>query len=385
MDSEYIISPWIYYLVYLWAITVLCLAAAWVCGTKTNARLLKGSPNSVTNVWLITSVFVLFLGLRPISSAFGDMVMYRRGFYDKYSYGFVDNLSKTSEPLWTWLQDFAHYMMPGASLYVQYSFFCFLVCLVYIAFMAWACVRLNRRSSYLLLIFLIANFGFYAYCVNGMRNGMACSMVLLAVTYMTRRPGDLLKAGFLAVCAYLIHNSSLIPIVAMVLACYVLRDTRKCIYVWLGSIVVSLAAGSLAENFFMGLGFGDRMSSYLTNHDAVIASEFGAQAIGTFNIGFRWDFLLYSAAPIALGWYVVCKRRITDGKYTMLLNTYILANCVWVMLIRAFFSNRFAYLSWFMYGVVLAYPLFKFNIYRRQGMVVAAFIVGTLIFTWINI
>lgn len=363
--------------------TVLSLAAAWVCAGKDNGRLLRGSDASVANTWLLASALTLFFGTRPIHFVFGDMVMYRRGFYDKYSYGLTDNLSKHSEPLWNWLQDLAHSLIPGASLYAQYTLFCFIVCAAYVLFQAWACVRIRRKSAYVLFLFLVANFGFYAYCVNGMRNGMACAMLLVAISYMTPQFADKVKAAVLCLLAFLIHNSVIIPIVALIGAYYVLKDIRKCIYVWLASIVVSLVAGGFVENLFISLGFGDRMAGYLTNVNATIASELGAAAIGTIKVGFRWDFLLYSAAPIVLGWYVVCKKRISDRKYELLLNTYILANCVWVMLIRAFFSNRFAYLSWFMYGVVLAYPFLRFKIFKHQGMVLAAVLVGNLLFTWL--
>ena len=36
------------------------------------------------------------------------------------------------------------------------------------------------------------------------------------------------------------------------------------------------------------------------------------------------------------------------------------------MVIRSSFSNRFAYLSWFIYPVVMAYPLLRMNIWKDQ-------------------
>jgi len=38
------------------------------------------------------------------------------------------------------------------------------------------------------------------------------------------------------------------------------------------------------------------------------------------------------------------------------MNTYLIANGVWVVVIHAMCSNRFAYLSWFMLPWVLFYP-----------------------------
>ena len=108
----------------------------------------------------------------------------------------------------------------------------------------------------------------------------------------------------------------------------------------------------------MGLGFDDRMDGYLSGNDYS----------GFSHAGFRWDFLLYSMMPICLGYYIVIKKGIRDRIYEILLTTYTLANAFWVMVIRAQFSDRFAYLSWFMYAIVLAYPLFRMDIWgNRQG------------------
>ena len=124
------------------------------------------------------------------------------------------------------------------------------------------------------------------------------------------------------------------------------------------SIGISLVAGNQVEAFFTGLGFDDRMSTYgSANVDASLFSS----------TGFRWDFLLYSAMPILLGWYIVFKRGIVCEKYSYLLNTYILCNSFWIMMIRASYSNRFAYLSWFLYPIVLAYPLLSFKVFQEQN------------------
>ena len=87
--------------------------------------------------------------------------------------------------------------------------------------------------------------------------------------------------------------------------------------------------------------------------------------------------------PILLGYYVVIKRGISNRTYLILLNTYTLANAFWVMVIRANFSNRFAYLSWFMFPIVLAYPLFKFNIWGiHQGKKASMIMLAHVAFTW---
>jgi hypothetical protein len=63
----------------------------------------------------------------------------------------------------------------------------------------------------------------------------------------------------------------------------------------------------------------------------------------------------------------------SDPFYARLVNTYLFANAVWVLVIDADFSNRFAYLSWFMMPWVLLYPFVpgKINDRPRFGMIAA--------------
>ena len=104
----------------------------------------------------------------------------------------------------------------------------------------------------------------------------------------------------------------------------------------------------------------------------VVMNDFELFVIKIFLISFllqvfRWDFLLYSVMPIWLGWYVIIKSK----NYIMiiLIVVALLIYCrmlFGIMLIRASFSNRFAYLSWFMYPIVLAYLLLILPVWRLQ-------------------
>ena len=149
----------------------------------------------------------------------------------------------------------------------------------------------------------------------------------------------------------------------------------------------------------MGLGFDDRMTQYSNG-----MSEYGDQFSNT---GFRWDFLLYSAMPVWMTWFV-CKKaekerklygdtleeaetgitgagRIADADsmriFNILATTYILANSFWVMVIKAAFSNRFAYLSWFLYPVVLAYAVVRLHLWPDQDRKAALILLAHAGFT----
>ena len=167
----------------------------------------------------------------------------------------------------------------------------------------------------------------------------------------------------------------MLPIVGIFAGRFLLTDLKWIVYLWFFSIPLSLAFGGSLINFFASLGFDDRMSSYNT-------SEYSDQFSKT---GFRWDFLLYSFMPILMGWYVCVKKKIKDDLYKALCITYTLCNAFWVLVINAAFSNRFAYLSWFMYPIIIAYPLVNLPIWKDQdkktGLILLAYS-GCNLFMW---
>lgn len=118
----------------------------------------------------------------------------------------------------------------------------------------------------------------------------------------------------------------------------------------------------------LGLGNDDRFQNYLTS------TEFTHQFSRT---GFRWDFLLYSALPVAVGYYFIFRRQYKDQFYIWLFNIYLITNSFWILVIRAEFSNRFAQLSWFIMPLVLIYPFFKKQFWIDQeqkiGMAILIF------------
>ena len=89
---------------------------------------------------------------------------------------------------------------------------------------------------------------------------------------------------------------------------------------------------------------------------------------------FRWDFLLYSSMPVIIGAYTLFVRKIYNNTYLILLGTYIYSNAFWILAIRAIFSNRIAYLSWFIYPIVMVYPLLNLPVFEKYHSQKTAFI-----------
>ena len=78
--------------------------------------------------------------------------------------------------------------------------------------------------------------------------------------------------------------------------------------------------------------------------------------------------------PILFFWYVTIKRNFKNKIYNLFAITYILAYSFWVIVIRASQSNRFAYLSRFLYPIIIAYPLISLKIWIDQDRKSAIFL-----------
>ena len=61
--------------------------------------------------------------------------------------------------------------------------------------------------------------------------------------------------------------------------------------------------------------------------------------------------------PILVGCWAIFKKKIDNLKYNRILSIYMFINGLWLLCMYAGFTNRIAYLSWFMYPIVLVYPL----------------------------
>lgn len=360
----FMLEPQLYFTIFLHTVILMSLVQYSRLQTEDCDTLLTESK-PWSGMLLYAIAFIVIVGLRPVSAAFGDTVNYARTF-EGFQTGIFAYDPDSKEWLFDWL------MSQIARVGDVHDFF-LLIEIFYIVPMLLACHRLFPHRTTIGMLFCLGAFSFFTYGTNGIRNGMACSLILWAYTYMHGSTKDKVIAAIICFCAYNVHKSSALPIVCMIVA-YFYTNTRQVLIFWGLSIVVSLVAGGVVESFFAGLGFDDRLSGYITANE--YDDEFS-------NAGFRWDFLLYSVMPIWLGWYVVIKREIMDTKYQFLLNTYVLCNSFWVMLIRASFSNRFAYLSWFMYPIVLAYPLLCLPIWDDQGKKAGQVLMAHVMFTYV--
>lgn len=311
---------------------------------------------------ILLIIFTLYIGLRPINGIlFGDMATYA-SYYRKLQEGKTVNIEKD------YLFNF--FMMACSKLMSPQAFF-LLVDAIYIL----PCYRFSKeyfgKFWFFGFFMFIVSFSFWSYGTNGIRNGLATSIFILGLSFYNSR--KLLMYAFFLM-SYFIHSSLIIPIAAFIVASIYL-DAKAYLYIWIICIPLSLISGGFWETVFSSLGFADRTSGYLVNNEETL-KQFS-------QTGFRWDFVLYSASGIVAGYYFLLKRKITDRFYTHLFGIYAIANAFWILVIRAAFSNRFAYLSWFLLAAVIAYPMLRYKIWKDQYKILGLIVFGYFMFTYL--
>ena len=306
---------------------------------------------------------VLFIGLRDPWGAFkylGDTQAYTRMF------------SNAEMPKFLASRDFGFDLFMYICFKVMSVQVFYLLCallyviLPYLSFKKW----FDRRAWLALLVYITA-MSFWAFGINGLRNGLSAAFFIYALSFI-KQP---VKMAFWFILAVSFHKSMLLPVFSF-LATYYLNNTKVLIYIWLCSIPISYFFGNSLEMYISGLfnsiGFVDKRI------DSLFANEIEGISI---NRSFRLDFILYSSIAVLLGYYYVVKRKFWDVLYTRMLNTYLLSNTVWIFMIYGTYTNRTAYLSWFLMPVVLVYPLLKKIMLKRQTNFIFLIIIGSLMFT----
>ncbi len=390
-------APSLYLPVFLLSVTALCVVISYRYLTSPNYDMQEMQLSKLNRIYIplvISIILIFWLGLRPSTAQFGDTfnyaLVYNMGaLAQNNALDVVDNddedddeeagsdesnvmpdIDFSSE----WFFDLI--MNTCRNLGFSVSVFFTIVEAGYILTALWAVVRIFPSNPLLAFLFVLSSLMFYSFGINGIRNGLACHLVLLAMSFLFE--SKYIIGGLLCLLALGIHRSTALPIATILVGIFFIKNFRYAVYIWIASIFVSLFAGNFFMHFFASLGFDDRMANY------GLGNDYSEQFSGT---GFRWDFLLYSSLPILMAWYISVRKNIQDNWYNALSVAYCLSNAFWVLVIRAEFSNRFAYLSWFMYPVVIAYPLINMPIWqdqdRKTGQILLAYCGFTLFMNFI--
>ena len=338
------------------------LYAIYLC-SKSDTKLLKGNGINIISIAIVI-LTTIYIGTRPIW-CYADTQLYTTMF-NLVQTGYWSELPDVArEPFWSFVQ-YTCIDMTDASGWL------FVIAIFYVIGMSFAAYRWLPRHFLIAVIFLFTAFSFWGYATNGIRNGMASSIALVGLSLFNRTKKEMIIGYCLLILATMTHKAMTLTIIAATGAIF-LKNTKFNITFWLFCIVLGLLFQEQFKSLFSGLIDDGRMATYL---NAEVSKELFS------NTGFRWDFLLYSALPIFIGWIATYKKSINDKTYSFILHTYIFSNAFWVLINTAAYSNRFAYLSWFLYPIVLVYPFCKFKFLQSQSLILGLLLVGMATFTY---
>ncbi len=292
---------------------------------------LKPLPKII--VFLLFAGMVVLLGAFPMIEGGAD----RNGYFAE-----AESVAKYGVAFQT--NDIGYYYVNRILTIFPLNWYFYLHSFMYVWCIYWFSKSSSMKQYGILFLCMLLNFQFVAYGVNTMRAGLAGSLVLLAITFRNKRLTELT----ILLIAVLVHKSFVLPAI-----CYLIAKkydyTRLFFALWLLAIPLSAAFGGFFQGILGTVLGADERASYLTT-----------KATDTlYRVGFRIDFILYSCMPIVIGYYMIYRLKFKDTFYMNLYNMYILANTFWILVIRADYSDRFAYLSWFIYCPILIYPVIK--------------------------
>jgi uncharacterized membrane protein len=311
-------------------------------------------------------LIILYMGLRPVSGEFGDTVNYARGF---------NTFKHSAAPFaWKWEGEWLfNNLLNWFAKYSDIHKFFLLCAALYVGSLWMAMERIFKSYYYIPFLVIISMFTFWSYGVNGIRNGIGASLFILALTYVN----NLQIAAALCLLSLGFHKSIVLLVSCAGLTWFV-KNSYYYLAGWIVSVIVSYFAGERVQSYLSTLHLfsgDDKYSAYLTGSNQI------GEIVQT-SMVFRWDFLIYSAMGVLVGYYFIFRRDFKDEYYHWIYNTFLAANIFWVLVIRAAYSNRIVQLSWFIMPIVLIYPFIKERFWQNHEKILGYALVAFYAFTF---
>lgn len=241
--------------------------------------------------------------------------------------------------------------------------------LIYVLLPYYTFKKLSGKYVFFILAVHITSFSFLGFGINGLRNGLATSVFLYALKFASSKK---LYFYFIAILSVFVHSSMILPFTVFIFCMYI-KNTKNYILFWLTSIITSLVFGNQIQLFF---------ESYLKfinffNVDKILTQVYSSSSSITTQsdiLTFRFDFVIYSAFPVWIGYLYIYKFKLKDVFFEWIFNSYLLINSIWIIQMYRPFTNRFAYLSWFVIPLFI-YPLLKHRFFRNQFLLISLFLI----------
>lgn len=322
--------------------------------------------NLVIGTILLLVIPILFIGLR---NPFGSW----RYLGDTYTYTLTFQRIQNN-PLWVPDKDvgFYYYMRVLAGLFNVQTFY-FITAVIYILPVYYGFRKWFGKYAYFALAIHVSSMSFWPFGINGMRNGLATSIFILALAFYHRR---WVMIALIAI-SISFHSSLLLPAFAL-LAIQFFNNTKWLLRIWLTSVPLCFLFGKKIE-----AGLKLLMTSSVGSFDS--RANFSDTTKNFFYVpsSFRIDFIFYSGIVVFLGYYFIFKLNFKNEFYQRIFNLYLISNTIWLYLIYFPYTNRIAYLSWFLIPVLAIYPIIYSTKLKNQSYFMAGSVSVSLFFAWI--
>ena len=332
-----------YYTIYLILVTIITLITYFKYDKRNGNITSPLNKRKKDGTFILAILMVLFIGFRPESYVFVDMMNYINYYHALYE-GNIFIFDKEAENL-----IFDNYLAWVGSKYLGTSFFFVSIAAIYFICTYIACRRMFPRDTLAAYLVFLAAFSTFSYGTNGIKAGAAAAIFLMALSYRDNLkicvPLILVSWGF--------HHSMVMPIVAFIMT-LIYKNSKVYFAAWCLCLLIAVFHITFFQQLFADIlsDSGNSGANYLNEQNA----DWGGRT------GFRIDFVIYSTMPILVGYWSVYKKKMQLSKlYMCLLNLYMTLNGTWLLCMYANFTNRIAYLSWFLYPVVLIYPYLNEN------------------------
>lgn len=318
---------------------------------KRSKRYKVGDISLLTCVILVIIMGVL-MGLTPVEEG-ADKYNYMMEFLGMYE-------ERTSEPAWM-LYNYVCKQLFGS----VFVFFFIFTSLLYSFLYFYIASKLFPKSA--IGYFLILTFGalgFAGYGSNTIRAGISIVLFLYAICVPTKNWIRLVIILF----SLLTHKATIIPICAYFVT-YLFNKRKVWELFWLLCLLLSVINVDLSS-LFEKVGFvDDRVDRYADSIGGT--NDYGSQ--------FRYDFLIYSLVPILISNIWMNRYKYINAFYTHVYRMYLFSNAIWLLAIRIAFSDRLAYLSWFLMPLLVLYPILSNGVRIRNAQRYVAFLMGIFI------
>lgn len=326
-------------------------------------RLNNGRSQPSLRVVILVLALVFFIGLRPNSEEY---------FVDMSSYTAFYEVMQGEIFVFDWSTDniiFDNLLLFFSSRNIPVELFFLTIAALYFVCLAIACFNMFPKDKFASYLVYLGAFSTFAYATNGIKSGAAASLFLVAISLYEKRKW--LWMIVLILLSWGFHHSMIVPTTAFVV-CLLVRNPKWFFTLWVLCFIIALFHVNFFQQLFARFVIEQEAGYLLGGGDTIRTDIFG---------GFRIDFILYSIVPIIIGWIAVFKKQIQSRGYLFLLNLYTLTNAVWLLCMYAEYTNRIAYLSWFMFPTLLIYPFLKekWGRYQYKTFMWVAF--GHLAFT----